>query len=124
MAYEPNLDPRIQKVLEAELLAFLRLRVGVENAITGTYIDEKFKWRYPETRWDDRIRRYLITQLRLQGHPILSKGGIGYWWPSTRAEANEAIRTEFTGKIDALLKVRKALRRSVFEYFGAQESMF
>ena len=115
--------------LERAILRVLSFHIGRAKAISrqdliGELLNHGFDYRK-----EDRPVRLAINQMRKQGHPICSTGGIGggYFLAVDWAELNEYLQAEIHARAMDLLEQEKAMRDGGSRLWGSQSqqiSMF
>lgn len=68
----------------------------------------------------ERKVRTLVTYLRQRAHPVLATPDAGYFWPSTRAEAEHTIAF-LTARISSTMSVRNGIQRGLDDLFPEVE---
>ncbi len=96
--------------LNESVLHVIRQRVGFDNAIPRQYLVDLINGCYKEDS-SDRAIRQAINDLRHEGYPICSTGGIdgGYWWAANNDELQEFIHREIEPRIADLSEQKKAM---------------
>lgn len=96
--------------------------ISKANAITGkdltAYVNRA---GFPEI--DQRTLRLVIRDMRLDGEPICSAAGAGYFWPSSLEEVEECRAVEFDSKAKDMLHTGKAMFEGAVRHFGHQRSL-
>lgn len=100
--------------LDRAILRILQFHKGANNAILRKRFVAALKSHGFDMTRDDRPMRAAINQLRKQGHPICSSGGVngGYYMATSRAELDDYIGREVQSKINDYSAQIKAMRNA------------
>jgi len=107
--------------LKYKLLGILSHHIGRLNAIgMGALYTKVFGREWAHKINDTRYLRYLVTELRKEGHMVASCGD-GYYLPATGSEREEFLKKFAKPALHSLWLVSRMRRRAVSEAeFGRQ----
>jgi len=118
-----NMPAEDAQRLEKAVLLILSFHVGRKKAIKGTRMLFELNAQGFDLK-ETRYFREVINNLRKQGWPIGSTGGIkgGYWMCESWAELEPFLKVQFHDFAMDLLEQEKAMRNGAARYWGNQMS--
>jgi len=100
------------------VLALLRERVGVDQAISAADLAAKATAYYGDAIGEREVRQ-IVHDLRLEGQPICSSGD-GFFWPASLQDVLDTAEREFRSHARSMLMVARRLRQAGNRLFGGQ----